>query len=479
MSRYSGYERTIRTGRSKKRGGRGVGGMVAGVIALVLIFAAGFLFGHLYPTGAGTQISSTGGTSSVQGSSSSEPPSGKLPDDAATMQPPAEIEALSPISPIPLDQVSASAYIVIDRLSGEVLLQKNADARIYPASTTKIMTTAHALDLASTDTPVTATAHALSLLSYDASTISLAAGETMSLGDMIYATMLPSACDAANAIADGLGQSLGDFVAGMVQKAKAIGCTGTYFVNPSGIHSEAHFSTVSDLARMEAYARRNPFYRTVTATRQYNLPATNLHPNDGWGLVSNSNPLLENQSLFAQTGDIVEINGSKTGTTTQGGYSLVCSAVTKSGVQLTAVISGIGYQNGKGALNRVPDMAAVLSEGARIAEGRDKHTVIEAQTPLAATLAGGVDALLPEWAELVPKQGLAVLSGGEAALQNGETAVFYDPSAFQAQAVFYSDAAERIAALDKGEEKTVGVLKIAAGDQSPVEDIPLIIRAKS
>lgn len=475
------YEPAIRTsGRRYGYSGRKKsGGTIAAVLAIILVFAAGFLIGNSAPIpqliGTAGAASSGSGSSQAEPSASSQPSEITLPEGLTTVAPPAESSPSLQVGPI--DSVTAPSYIVIDRLSGEVILEKNSSQKIYPSSTTKIMTAALALQRAKLDDTLTVTSTALGLLSSDSLKIGLQRDETVPLQDLLYATLLSSSCDAANVIADQLGGTGGfsGYVSDMVAMAKSIGCTGTYFVNPSGIFSSAHFSTVADLARMEAFASINPEYRRIVSSDEYIMTATNIHTSSGWATAHNGNPISELTSLLQNT-NISEITGAKTGTTTQGGFSLACTAVTTGGRELAAVIAGIPYNNGKGSVYRVPDMAAVLAEAAKRADSSAGDTLITSGEDLSAALADGVDALVPQSMRLTAARSLVLTAPtGENALPNGEIPVFYTTDAFTVKAVYYTDLADRLTQAAAGNEVTVGYLQISAGDAQPLDPIPLIV----
>lgn len=458
---------------------------MAAVLAIILVFAAGFLIGNSAPlpqliSSAGSASSDAGasGSSEAESQVSSEPSALTLPEGLTTVAPPAESSPALQVGSI--ENVAAPNYIVIDRLSGEVILEKGSGERIYPASTTKIMTAALALQRAGLDDTLTVTSTALGLLSSDSVKIGLQRNETVPLQDLLCATLLSSACDAANAIADQLGGTGGfsGYVSEMVAMAKSIGCTGTYFVNPSGIFSSAHFSTAADLARMTAFACLDPEYRKIVSRDEYVMNATNVHTASGWSTAKNNNPVSE-LTLLLQNTNIAEITGAKTGTTIQGGYSLVCTAVTAGGRELIAVLAGIPYDSGRGAACRVPDMAAILAEAAKKADSADAAVLITAGEELSAALSGGVDALVPEDMQLTAARSLALTKPSEeTALANGETPIFYTSDAFTVKSVYYSDLADRLALAAAGVEVTVGYLQVSAGSAQPVDAVPLVIRRR-
>lgn len=482
MQRYrSDYVR--RSSRRRRGTGKNVFGTIAMILALVLIFVAGAIVGRIHanrslnedPNTAQSGISdvSSGTTGNPQGNHNT------MPEGVETAARDDGEQVGGSGSILPIDEIPCN-YLVLDRTTGEVILQKGADSRIYPASTTKVMTAALSLELeADLNKQMTAQPLALSLLTYDAATVGLLSGETISFQDLLYGMMLPSGCDAANVIAQNAAPdgNYNTFVSLMNQKATAIGCSNTYFVNPSGLHSSSHFSTVSDLARIEAYAQHSPLYRQIVGTKEYAMNATNLHQAAGWNIVSNSNQLLDNESLFP-SGKIIAVNGSKTGSTVDGGYSLICTAVTADGVELIAVISGIPYENGKGIYNRTPYMCAVLEEAARLIDEKEKTTVVPSNAPLGSILPENITQMLPENTVVIASRGFSYLKATEQALQNGDTPVFVEDLDFQTTVTLYDDFLETVAQFDPGEEKVIGYLTVSNQSETlALEPIPLILKA--
>ena len=483
MQRYrNDYVR--RSSRRRRGNGKNIFGTIAMIVALVLIFVAGSIVGRIHANrsiNTGPQTAQSG-SANVSSGSPENPHIGTMPTGVETVSRSDGEQVGGKGGILPIDEVPCN-YMVLDRTTGEVILQKGANDRIYPASTTKVMTAALSMELVpELNTQMTVQPLALSLLTYDASKVGLLSGEITSFEDLLYATMLPSGCDAANVIAQNAASdgNLNTFVKQMNQKAKEIGCTNTYFVNPSGIHSSSHFSTVSDLARIEAYAQHFSNYRKIVGTKEYAMNATNLHPEAGWNIISNSNQLLNNESLFESSGNIVAISGSKTGSTVDGGYSLICTAVTDEGVELIAVIGGIPYENGKGIYKRVPYMCAVLEEAARQIDDREMTTVIAPDSSVSNLLPESLNQAIPDNAMIVADRGFSYLPVSDQALQNGEISVFVEDLNFQTKVTLYEDFLSILAQFDPGEEKTIGYLTVTnVSNTLAMETIPLILKSAS
>ena len=167
--------------------------------------------------------------------------------------------------------ITATAAIIVDRQSGEVLWQRNADLRLPPASTTKILTGLLAIKSGrlSDSFPV----------SYEAaqaspSKIGVRPGWRLRLSDLLYAILLNSANDASEVAAEGLGGSIDGFAARMNAEAQALGAYNSHFVNPHGLPAADHYSTVRDLTTIFNAGLRQPLFRQVLETKRVVITPT-------------------------------------------------------------------------------------------------------------------------------------------------------------------------------------------------------------
>ena len=95
----------------------------------------------------------------------------------------------------------------------------------------------------------------------------LAEGETLTVEELLYGLLLPSGNDAAECLADHCGSGKENFVAWMNEKASALGLTHTSFANPSGLDEAGHYSCALDMARLAAYAMKNPTFARIAGTK--------------------------------------------------------------------------------------------------------------------------------------------------------------------------------------------------------------------
>lgn len=163
-----------------------------------------------------------------------------------------------------LDDITATAAIIVDYQTGSVLYARNPDLELPPASTTKILTAHIALRSGRLNNSVYVSKYAASM---QPSKIGLRAGWSMNVSDLVYATLLNSANDAAVALAEGLSGSVEDFAARMNRTAWQMGALNSHFVNPSGLPDDDHYSTVRDLTTIMRHALQSDSLERVLSTR--------------------------------------------------------------------------------------------------------------------------------------------------------------------------------------------------------------------
>lgn len=230
--------------------------------------------------------------------------------------------------------LSAASAILIEADSGKVIFEKNADQRMYPASTTKILTVWLALTMGDPEQKYTVSENAVNLAP-DETSAKLAAGEQVKLIDLCYAAMLPSGNDAATAIAEGLAGSVSNFTAMMNQAAYSLGCTGSQFMNANGLHDENHFTTARDMAILTRVAMQNETFRQIALASEYVLPKDNIYR--ARTIKNRNNFVAKTEGKESRYYEYA--TGVKTGTTSAAGNCLVGSA-TKDGVSLISVVFG-------------------------------------------------------------------------------------------------------------------------------------------
>ncbi len=219
--------------------------------------------------------------------------------------------------------IKAEGAILIDEKTGKVLFEKNADKQLYPASITKIMTCLLAIEYVKSGHKMSelVTVGTLPKLPSGYVNIGLVSGETLSLETLLYALMLPSANDAANAIAIHVGGSVAAFVQMMNEKAQELGMTNTHYTNAYGLHEAEHYTSARDMAILAREARKYPEFTKLVSTFKYTAPATNKKESRTW---ENHNKLINPNKSEAY--GYLYATGVKTGYTDPARYTLVSSA---------------------------------------------------------------------------------------------------------------------------------------------------------
>ncbi|MDR3364564.1 MAG: D-alanyl-D-alanine carboxypeptidase [Clostridiales Family XIII bacterium] len=168
--------------------------------------------------------------------------------------------------------VKAPSAILIDADTGEALFEKDADAPREPASLAKVMTALLAIEALPADEALTMDREVYNVGDRQ---IYLQIGEELTADELLYAALLYSANDAAVALAKAVSGSVPDFAGLMNEKARALGCKGTNFVNPNGLAAEGQVSTARDLALIARAALQNERFRGYVSTVSHTIPATN------------------------------------------------------------------------------------------------------------------------------------------------------------------------------------------------------------
>lgn len=237
----------------------------------------------------------------------------------------------------PQTHIEAKAAVLMDMDTGKILFGQNADERLYSASLTKIMTAMLALENAELTDVVTASENAVTYgLNIHGSTINIKAGETMTLESLIYATLVASANEACNIIAEHVSGSISGFVELMNEKAAALGCKNTHFTNAHGLHDEDHYSSASDIARIAYAAMQIPEFVKMCNTKSVTIPATNMSPER---TLYTTNYLISTEKVDGYFYKYA--SGIKTGFTTPAGHCLVSTA-DNGKLRLLGVIMGAG-----------------------------------------------------------------------------------------------------------------------------------------
>lgn len=203
--------------------------------------------------------------------------------------------------------------------SGEISYQKSIYQKMYPASTTKIMTAYLALTYGNLDDIVTVSEHAVDQPG-DSSVCGLRAGDQIKLSELLYGLMLKSGNDAAIAISEHLSGSEESFAQLMNETARSFGATNSHFVNPNGLHDPDHYTCVYDLYLIFSHAIGNDTFRQLIQTTSYTAYYKDVNGAETSQTWSNTNKYLNGEVSMPEG---ITVLGGKTGTTNAAGYCLV------------------------------------------------------------------------------------------------------------------------------------------------------------
>lgn len=226
-------------------------------------------------------------------------------------------------------------YIFLDADTGQVLSAKKQDEQISIASLTKMMTVLLAIENSSSlNQTVTITDEMIDgLYEEQASVAGYVTGDTATVLDLCYAAAIPSAADAANALAIQIGGSFEKFYQMMNDKAAQLGMNHTVFKSAHGLDREGQYSTVEDVSKLLRYALQNPTFKEIFSTKEHTTQATTYYP---FGI-----PLASTIWAYADTYgyNLTNLSGGKTGYTLQAGRCIAYWA-TVNDMNIIAVTAG-------------------------------------------------------------------------------------------------------------------------------------------
>ena len=271
----------------------------------------------------------------------------------------ADAKKVLPVEP----RVKAKAAIAYDVTADEIILEKNMDEKMYPASLTKLMTalllaenTDRNKDLPITDLSLKQPAFAINKNMYI-----LYKGDTVKAEAAMKAILLPSANDMAMIAAEDVGGSMEGFVELMNKKAGELGMDNTHFANPTGLHDVNHYTTALDLVKLVKAAYANDWVRETMATQTASIRTENQKVGD----IENSNKLL------GKDGNV----GGKTGFTAEAGRCLV-GVYVRDGREIVQVLLNDGDTIGSTIV--FTDMSNLANE----AYAMQKTAMLQKDTPV-------------------------------------------------------------------------------------------------
>lgn len=230
-----------------------------------------------------------------------------------------------PVGPV----TSAEAAILMDANTGVILYAKNIHKKLYPASTTKILTCLIAMERGNLDDMVTFSHDAVFSVPTDGSNMGADEGESITMEECLYGILVASANEASNAIAEYVSGSIDAFIDLMNERAKELGCTESNFMNTNGLPDSNHYTSVYDLALISSEFFQNEMLCKIGNTARYHFEATPTQPDDFF--KNNKHKLINGEITYEG------VLGGKTGYTDDARQTLVTCAE-RNGMKLVCVV---------------------------------------------------------------------------------------------------------------------------------------------
>ena len=275
-----------------------------------------------------------------------------------------------------LDQVQCASYYCYDRTTGQVIISKEEDKRIYPASMTKILTLALAMEYLEPHELITVSKTAMDATTPNSTMMGLVTGEELEANELYFGMMLPSGNDAANVLGEEIAKHynaqkgalptttplptpnadgspttedpnkfslIGQYAYIANMKIQELGLTNSHFMNPNGLQNEKHYTTSKELAMMFNYALQFEDFCRVISTPTHFFKADNKHSFDGWRVVKNTNNLLTDPWIIGEDCHCAQVFGGKTGTTKTAGTGMTVLTINENGHEIITCVCGIPY----------------------------------------------------------------------------------------------------------------------------------------
>lgn len=233
------------------------------------------------------------------------------------------------------EKIEAPNLFLAETNSDRIIYEREADEKIYPASITKLLTAILVVENCELDETVTVSENAVMSVPRGYVNANLQVGEEITVEDLLYVMLIPSANDAANALAEYVGGSIESFSTMMNTRAKELGCTGSNFTNPSGLHQEEHYTTCRDIYLISKEAISKEYIRKILEKTKYTLPQTNKYTGTSRIFTTTNYMKLKSLSKYYRNYCI----GGKTGYTGEA-KNCVVEYAQKDGIELVAIVMG-------------------------------------------------------------------------------------------------------------------------------------------
>jgi len=226
-------------------------------------------------------------------------------------------------------QVSAQSAILMEAETGTILYAKNIHEKLYPASTTKLLTCLLAAENCSLDEMVSFSYDAVHSIPSDGSNMGIDAGEVLPMDECLYGIMVASANEVSSAVAEHVAGDIDSFTDMMNQRAQELGCLNSHFVNSNGLYDDNHYTSAYDLALIARAFFSNDTLRRIGNTKTYHFVPTATQPDDFY--KTNKHKLINGEYLYEG------IIGGKTGYTSEARQTLV-TGCEQNGMRLICVV---------------------------------------------------------------------------------------------------------------------------------------------
>ena len=237
-------------------------------------------------------------------------------------------------------EVNARAYVLASLDTGEIIFEKNSNERYDPASLTKLLTayTTYKYVEDFEGTKVTAPRYVYDeLFGMNSSTADIRQGEILSVKDLMYAMLLPSANEAASILADYIGNGdITNFCMMMNNEARKLGCKNTNFTNAHGLFTDNHYTSAYDMYLIAKACYNTPGFMDIVTTNTYNMPANIKHASEY--PIQNTNKMQVRTSPYYRS----YVKGMKTGTLDYNNFVCVCQ---QNGENYIMVVLGADFSN--------------------------------------------------------------------------------------------------------------------------------------
>lgn len=233
-----------------------------------------------------------------------------------------------------VDSKLAEGAGVFNLSTQEVTYSQNIFGKLYPASTTKVLTAYIIIRYGNLDDTVIVSPEAVANMG-GSSVCGLSQGDVLTVRDLLYGLMLVSGNDAANVLAEYYSGSVEEFAKVMNQEAVALGATNSHFVNANGLPDEEHYTTIYDMYLIFQEAIKLQDFVTIISTESYDASYQDATGNSVTKTWKNTNKYLNGE---VKAPDGITVVGGKTGTTNAAGYCLVTYATNKKGEDIISIV---------------------------------------------------------------------------------------------------------------------------------------------